>query len=147
MEKQDFESIDYWRKLYDIDDNGHVTSLGRFERQHWYTMVYWQYSLDGGLGEVHASMDTEGFYAELYVLQPDDYLKFPLFYRCNAVAVNIEQNNRGFIHLSWLYDYQLESIRHDIAGGEYCPTCCVPLTDDNYNPKYHECIYCTKAQM
>ncbi len=110
----DYEQLDYWRESYDIDERGIVQSPGAFESEHWYTLVYWQYSLDGGCGDIHATMDDNSFYAELIVLEQTDHEKFPEFLEQKIQAVNLIQTESGFIYLEWLTLSDYQQLRHEI---------------------------------
>ncbi len=110
----DYEKLDYWRELYEIDQRGIVQSPGAFEGEHWYTLVYWQYSVEGLGGYVHATMDgNNGFYAEVIVLEQNDYARFREF--SGAIhAVNLVQTESGFIHLEWLTLSEYQQLRYEI---------------------------------
>ena len=133
----DKNTIEYWRTIFTIDDNGIVQTLGKFEGEHWYTLPYYAFTMLGTLNEeIHATQDSDGFYAAVHLLDDYDYLNFPEFSDTLTYAVNMVETNSGFWCMERLTLSEYEQLRYEIDNPVN------PATGEFLGDGYDNCVDC-----
>lgn len=74
---------------YDIDNNGVITSLGKFEGEMLYVPYFWEIGLDGCADE-----DEDGVFT--FDIDEDDLAEFPEL--AGVSKLMLEESEQGFVY-------------------------------------------------
>lgn len=80
---------------YEVDANGIIRSLGKFEAEMLYAPYFYQVMLDGGTEQVSG--------ADFVVLDSTDRAQFPEL--GTAYGIALEESEQGFVHIT-VFDTQ-----------------------------------------